>query len=78
MVDTFFQRRFGAFARSVLTSVVLQQAVCAAEVLRVLYDGDLGHADDDGVGAHLRGRRRVAAVRHVVERRGGVIIITEH
>ena len=36
-----------------LTGVRLEQAVGAPEVLGVLYDGDLGHADDDGVRAHL-------------------------
>lgn len=63
---------------SVLTRVGFQKAVCAPEVLRVLDHGDLGHADDHGIGAHLRGGWRVAAVGDVVKRRGGVVVIADH
>lgn len=60
-----------------LTRVCLKNAASVAEVLRVLDDWDLCHSDDDGVGAHLRGRRGVVAVGDVVERTGRVIIVTD-
>lgn len=63
---------------SVLTRVSFQKAVCASEVLRVLDHGDLGHADDHGIRAHLRGGRRVAAVGDVVKRRGRVVVVADH
>lgn len=62
----------------VLTRVSFQEAVCAPEVLRVLDHGDLSHADDHGIGAHLRGGRRVAAIGDVVKRRGRVVIVADH
>lgn len=60
-----------------LTGVCLEQAVGAPEVLRVLDDGDLRHADDYGVGAHLRGGWRVTAVGDVVEGRSRVVVVAD-
>lgn len=62
----------------VLTRVSFQKAVCAPEVLRVFNHGDLGHANDHRIRAHLRGRWGVAAVGDVVKRRGGVVIVADH
>lgn len=62
----------------VLTGVGFQKAVCAPEVLRVFNHGDLGHADDHRIRAHLRGRRGVAAIGDVVERGSRVIIVADH
>lgn len=61
-----------------LTGVCFEQAVCAPEVLRVFYHRDLSHANDDGIRAHLWGRRSVAAIGNVVERRGRVVVIADH
>lgn len=62
----------------ILTRVSFQEAICAPEVLRVFNHRDLCHADDYCIRAHLRGRWSVAAIGHVVKRRGGVIIIADH
>lgn len=60
-----------------LTGIRFEQTAGAAEVLRVLYDGNLGHANDDGVRVHVRGRGCVRAVGHMMKRAGRVIVITD-
>lgn len=70
--NTGFELRF------VLTRVGFQEAVGAPEVLRVLYHGDLGHADDHGIWAHFGGGRGVAAVGDVVDGGARVVIIADH
>lgn len=60
-----------------LTGIRFEQTAGAAEVLRVLYDGNLGHANDDGVRVHVRGRGCVRAVGHMMKRARRVIVITD-
>lgn len=72
------QRGRDRWIECVLTRVGFKKTVCAPEVLRVFNHGDLGHADDHRIRTHLRGRRGVAAVGDVVERRGGVVIVADH
>lgn len=79
-VESNARRAIGSSGQAgcVLTRVGFQKAVGAPEVLRVLDHGDLGHANDHGIGAHLRGGRRVAAVGDVVKRRGRIVVVADH